>query len=214
MQLKNLAKKIARRNVGKHTKSKAAKNLPALFFFTDRKKIPNWPEIVLHLPREVAIIVREYDLDESKRLNFIREIQKLTAVTQPKIIVGKSYSLAISSGADGVHYSDLDRFNYKILPPYPKKNFIFTCSCHSELSLKKLQNKGFDMIFYSPIFATNSHPDSLPIGVAKLAKITNQTKIPIAALGGVNQDNIRQLLNGAKIQGIAGINFFADLSRL
>ena len=66
-------------------------------------------------------------------------------------------------------------------------------------------NYGINFLFLSPIFPTNSHPNSKTIGNMRLAKITRELgdKSAIYALGGINLVNIRLLKNTR----IAGFGF-------
>ncbi len=189
------------------------KNLPSLFFFTDRKRFKNIFSVIAKLPKGTAIVVREYDLDYQQRLIFALKVKSLALENSLKIIIGKNLSLALEIKADGVHFSDLDIswMNYLRHKNSARKNFIFTCSCHQVSSLIKAEKSGFDAVFYSPIFPTKSHLGQSSIGVLKLAKIALKIQIPIFALGGINHENI-SLLRGCKITGIAGIGLFESKS--
>lgn len=185
------------------------KALPKLFFFTDRKQFLDIFAVIKSMPDDkAAIIIREYDLSRLERMEFARKIIKIAKEKSLLVLIGKDLKMAQNLKADGVHFSDHDCYLTKYQKFKTKKNFIFTCSIHSARSLKKAQNSLFDVVFYSPIFATKTHPNQKPAGVFSLAKIALKSKIPLYALGGINLDNLKQLKN-CHISGIAGISIFS-----
>ncbi len=189
-------------------KSPLVKKLPKMFFFTDRKRVKNIFAVVENLPKNSAIIIREYDLDEPQRLDFAQEIMAIAKKKSLKVLVGKNWQLAVKIKADGVHFSDWEPM--KQLPKHRNnqpKDFLVSYSCHSEKAVRKAQKYGCDLIFYSPIFATKSHLGQRPIGSLKLRNLASKTTTPIYALGGVNEKNIQTLIN-SHIAGIGGISMF------
>jgi thiamine-phosphate pyrophosphorylase len=65
-----------------------------------------------------------------------------------------------------------------------------------------------DLVFLSPIFATNSHPGARPLGPLafnRLAKLASPSRI--IALGGMNRRNA-QMLSPRLIHGWAAIDAF------
>ncbi|MCE3255203.1 MAG: thiE1 [Rickettsiaceae bacterium] len=197
-----LARKLAAKpKLGEH------KNLPEMFFFTDRKRVKDIFSVVENLPKNSAVIIREYDLSEEKRLDFA---QKIIAIARKnrrknlKILVGKNYSLARKIKADGVHFSDQNQVQ---LPAKTNKKMIFSYSCHYPKSVSKAKKLDCDLVFYSPIFVTNSHPEAKPVGLPQLRKFIRQSQIPTYALGGIDEKNIR-LLKDTGVAGIGGISIF------
>ena len=64
---------------------------------------------------------------------------------------------------------------------------------------------GADVLFLSPVFATRSHPDAQPLGLARFAWLVRRTPLPVIALGGMNARRGRRLASfGA--YGWAGID--------
>lgn len=189
-------------------------------FFTSRNKISNPLKIIKFLPKNSAIIFREYDLPENLRLNeaqkFFSEIKKFPE-KKLKFIVGKDLDLALKLKAHGVHISDNDfekfsNFNKKNLP----KNFITSIAIHNFRNFSYAQKNNIDWVFFSPIFATTSHPNQPNIGLIKLSRFLIKTKYfvnsknfkpRIFALGGINFSNIK-LVRSLKIAGFGAIDLF------
>lgn len=59
-------------------------------------------------------------------------------------------------------------------------------SCHNIGDLELAEQQGFDYAFLSPIFATQSHPDAIPLGMDLLEEACERIQIPIIALGGMD----------------------------
>jgi thiamine monophosphate synthase len=193
-------------------------------FFTDRKKISEPEKILSRLPKNSAIIFREYDLPKNERENLAKNFKEKNDKFSKKncrFIIGKDFALAKKIKADGVHFSDVDKnilpfiLQKKSLP----KNFIFSLSIHHEKSwalVKKLQP---DLVFFSPIFKSSSHINQSPIGLIKFSSLLIKNKyyccknknsvIRIYGLGGIkfsNLKNIRKL----GIAGFGAIELFKN----
>ncbi len=178
-------------------------------FFTDRKRCGDLKLAIKNLPKNSAVIFREYDLESKEREKLAREIIKACRAKNHKIIIGKDLALARKLRADGVHFSDRDKLPLQIFnrQNQPQK-FIFSFACHNFLSVLKSRQLKADLVFISPIFTTKSHLNAEPLGLGRLSRIIRISKIPVFALGGVNEKNIHTLQKlGA--QGFGGIEIFS-----
>jgi thiamine monophosphate synthase len=183
-------------------------------FFTDRKKISNFAEVIKILPKNSIIIIREYDLDQNSREDFAQKVINLARPKGLRIVIGKDFSLAKKLKADGVHFSDFDKLPLQFFNKNSfEKKFIFSLACHSEKSFLKLQKLKPTIIFLSPIFTTTSHADTKTVGLINLAKIafknrnSNYFAPQFYALGGINSQNIMSLRK-LPIYGFGAIDFF------
>jgi thiamine-phosphate pyrophosphorylase len=210
-------------NIAK-TNPQMTKNLPKMFFFTNRKRVENIFDVVANLPKNSGIIIREYDLKYSDRLEFAQKISALAFKNGQMVLVGKDIGLAKEIGADGIHFSDFDDDIFLERTPHrrrptlrgapnssSKKSFlpkmILSYSCHHPKSLSKAKKLKADLVFFSPIFSTKSHPNKKPVGVFALRNFVKKTNIPVFALGGIDKKNVK-LLAGSNICGIGGISIF------
>lgn len=201
--------------IGSNHKLKRPKSLPSVlppyFFFTDRAKFNDIFSIIKNLPKNTAIIIREYDLDDQKRLEFalkVIEVARQEYKKSLKVLVGKNLKMAVAIKADGVHFSDQDHhYPHKNINIKNIKNFLFTYACHRPQSINCATRHNYDLVFYSPIFNTKSHPHAKPLGTLQLRKITLKSKVPVYALGGIDENNIKQLI-GCNIAGIGAISLF------
>lgn len=87
--------------------------------------------------------------------------------------------------------------------PFPGQRWL-AASCHSAEELALAARMGVDFVTLSPLQATQTHPEAVPLGWDKAAELLRQCNIPAYLLGGVGpQDRERARQTGA--QGVAGI---------
>jgi thiamine monophosphate synthase len=193
------------------------------FFFSDFAKYPNYQNIITNLDDEVGIIFREYHLASDEKIELAKKIKNNIKNTHQKnrkiLIIGKDYQLFKKIKADGIHFSDFD-FRKRLIGEFllkTKKNarrkIIFSISCHSEKSINKAIRLKPDIIFLSPIFKTNTHLETKPIGIKKFLEIRSRLKkldnnqALILPLGGINKRNIR-FVNKNNLAGFAATQLF------
>lgn len=170
--------------------------------FTNFEKFPNFQNTISRLPKNSAVIFREYNLNKTKRQELALKIQKICKKYQHKFIVAKDLQLALKLKADGIHFSDHD----KVSKTKKIKNLITTLSCHNLKNIK--MSKNFDFLFFSPVFLTSSHPELPAKGILQLKKAINSTSKPIFALGGIKNKNINKVTHYCS--GIGGIEIFEE----
>jgi thiamine-phosphate pyrophosphorylase len=179
-------------------------------FFTNRKRCDDLSLVIKKLPKNSAVIFREYDLESKEREILAQKLFAICQAKNHKFLIGKNLELARKLRADGVHFSDKDLLPLEVFnrQNWPEK-FIFSFACHNFLSVIKSQQLGADMIFVSPIIASKSHPDVVPLGLRELSRIVRVSKIPVFALGGVGAKNIH-LLKKLGVAGFGGIGIFCE----
>lgn len=92
----------------------------------------------------------------------------------------------------------------------PIKNHRWlAASCHTLEDVVKAQSIDVDFVVVSPVKATASHPEATPLGWRGLHAITEQTLLPVYALGGMTRTDLEMSwAHGA--QGIAAIRGIWD----
>jgi len=80
-------------------------------------------------------------------------------------------------------------------------------SCHDVEELERAAALGADFATLSPVCATASHPDAMPLGWVRLAEWIAHARLPVYALGGVGPDDLERA-RAAGAQGVAGIRAF------
>jgi len=87
------------------------------------------------------------------------------------------------------------------------ENKLLGASTHDLDEALKAQAMGVDFVVISPVQATQTHPDTVPIGWEVAIEVVNKLNIPVYFLGGMTIDDLDRTLEiGA--QGIAGVSAF------
>ena len=134
-------------------------------------------------------------------LNILKKVKKITKKYRVKLILNDNPYLALKSNVDGCHIGQLDT-KVSIARKILKKK-ILGVTCHSSLNLiRKAENFNADYIGVGSFFKSKLKPKAKKAKIIDLKKIRDKTKLPIVAIGGVNQKNYKKLLN-------SGANYIA-----
>ncbi len=139
-----------------------------------------------------AFQLRQKDLTVRQIINLGEKIKKI--IEQYKDIyffVNDRIDIALALGANGIH---LNKNSIPIKAIKEKYREIITFySSHSYEEALDAEKNGADAITFSPIFKTKNQ--DFEQGLEPLKKIINNTKIPVFALGGINNSNIQTIRN-------------------
>jgi thiamine-phosphate pyrophosphorylase len=134
-----------------------------------------------------------------------RVIRVLTKKTGTLFMVNDRLDVALACGADGVHLGQDDMrasVARQIAPP----GFIIGISVGTVDEAVRAEREGADYIAVSPVFLTASKGDAGPgHGLDTLRKIRNKVRIPVIAIGGISQENVRDVV-AAGADGVAVIS--------
>jgi thiamine-phosphate pyrophosphorylase len=179
-------------------------NFPPLLLMTDTKRLPDPSAYIPHLPKGSAIIIRHFTTKE--KTNLVFKIKSLCKRHKVKLLLSDDVKAAIKLGLDGVHFSEKKARRHLVKPPYAAaKKFIFTSACHSLWALKRAERTDLDAVLISPVFATQSHPDTKGLGALRFQCLATQTHLKCYALGGITPQTA-QRLSSSKAYGFAGIS--------
>jgi 8-oxo-dGTP diphosphatase len=128
------------------------------------------------------IQVREKQLSIAQQKNFA---MRLIAAARPygaKIIVNGDENLARTVNADGLHLSS------QLLMSVANKPDGLLCgaSCHNAEELSRASELGLDYAVLGAVQKTASHPDATLLGWEQFAKLTQDSPLPVYALGGMS----------------------------
>jgi thiamine-phosphate pyrophosphorylase len=80
---------------------------------------------------------------------------------------------------------------------------VRSAPAHDLAEIRAAERAGADFVFLSPVFPTRSHPGAEPLGPHRFAALACATRLPVIALGGMDEKRVRGL-RGA--YGWAGID--------
>ncbi|MHB1679912.1 MAG: thiamine phosphate synthase [bacterium] len=147
-----------------------------------------------------AFQLRQKDLTVRQIISLGEKIKKI--IEQYKDIyffVNDRIDIALALEADGVHLNK-NSIPIKAIKEKYREIIIFYSS-HSYEEALDAEKNGADAITFSPIFKTKNQ--DFEQGLEPLKKIIDNTKIPVFALGGINNNNIKAIRNaGTKYAAI------------
>ena len=151
---------------------------------------------VLSLAKELnkagANIIQLRDKTATKKavLKKALSLNKFLKNTSTIFIVNDYADIAKASGSDGLHIGQND-IPIKIARTILGKKKLIGVSCASLKQALKAQEEGADYIGVGPVFKTKTKTDAAPIGKELLKIISAKIKIPIFAIGNINQSNLK-----------------------
>ncbi len=151
-----------------------------------------------------VIQLREKQLSKRERLEFGREVRRLTREEGVLFIVNDDVDLALILDADGVHLGQDDIPIQHARPLMGDK--IIGVSTHSLEQVERAVRQGADYIGFGPIFDTRTKEDREPVvGLGLLARVKDICPVPYVAIGGITRENLPSVIN-------AGCNRVAIIS--
>jgi len=138
-----------------------------------------------------------------KILSISKKIKKITKKYNVKFIINDDPNLAVETNAEGCHIGQKD-FNIKKARKI-LKNKILGVTCHNSIKLvKKAIREGADYVALGSFFKTKTKKVKFIVNLSILKKVKKFSKIPIVAIGGINDSNYRKvLLNNANFLAIS-----------
>lgn len=135
-----------------------------------------------------------------------RTLRRLTADANALFSVNRSFSVALQSGADGVHLPEEERGKESEAEP---RELLIGRSVHSVERAVQAVQAGCDYLMVGTLFETSSHPGKEPEGLRLLEAIREQVALPLIGIGGITPERARECLR-AGAGGIAAISAFTQ----
>ena len=144
--------------------------------------------------------LREKNLDEDAFVKEAIEVKKLCHRYNVPLIINDNVSVALKSGADGVHVGLEDTPVSEIRKVVPR-DFIVGATCKTVEQAKIAEKSGADYMGVGAVFPSSTKENALRITTEQLKEICSSVSIPAVAIGGITAENVMEI----KGEGIAGI---------
>ena len=148
--------------------------------------------------------LREKHLPSGEFLAEACEVKKLCAKYDVPLIINDNTEIALSCGADGVHIGQ-DDGSVAEVRKMAGNRLVIGVSAHNVGEAMAAEKAGADYLGSGAVFgsATKSNVRVLPLETLK--NICSGVKIPVVAIGGINETNMISLA-GTGINGVAVIS--------
>lgn len=136
--------------------------------------------------------LREKDLNGRSLYNLALEFRRLTEAAGALLIIDDRLDIALACAADGVHLGQEDlpvEVARQIAP-----DLIIGASTHSLEEALTAQEQGASYVNIGPIFATQTKPGVIPLGLEAIDRIAPRLRIPWTTMGGITRANIAQVV--------------------
>ena len=175
--------------------------LPSMLFLTDDVRTPDPVVSITNLPRDTGVIFRHYNHPDRELL--AASCAEVCRKQRRFFSVAGDGRLALCVGAQGVHLPERLLHLAPRIKDFAPRLFI-TAAVHSKRALLYAHQCGAHAALASPVFPTTSHPDARTLGPVHLARWSQDTSLPLYALGGIDQSSA-QRIKGTGVVGIAAI---------
>lgn len=151
------------------------------------------------------IQLRDKKISKESYLQLAKKIAAMSRRAGATFILNDYWDLVEEVGADGVHLGqeDLAKLTVKKVREKIGADKIIGISTHSLEQALTAAKAGADYISCGPIFKTPSKPLGQPVGLKLLKKVLASVKVPVVAIGGIDETNV------AEIRQVGGQRFAA-----
>jgi len=123
------------------------------------------------------------------------------------LLINDDIDLCLRSGADGVHLGQADCSLAKARRALGR-HAIIGISCHARTDLAEAaQREGASYVALGRFFPSRTKPDAPPASLDDLRRIRSRITLPLVAIGGINAENGKPLVE-------AGIDMLAAIHHL
>lgn len=177
-----------------------------LYFITDRNL--NKDSIIDDVEKAVKAGVkivqyRDKDIPPKYQVQIGKQLKEVCK-DKALLIINDRVDITLAVDADGVHVGQDD------MPVNEARKLlgdkVIGITVHNVEEALEAEKSGFDYISASPIFHTTTKLDAgKPAGIKLIEDIKSKVKIPVVAIGGINQENMEDVLK-AGADGVAMIS--------
>ncbi|MBF0444140.1 MAG: thiamine phosphate synthase [Magnetococcales bacterium] len=195
--------------------------IPKLLLITDLQVCPDLQHGVAQAltggVKHVLLRIKN-SKDKNSLGQWAKKLHILTQKQKAHLLISGDIDVALAFNNVGLHLPDRAITTQKARKLLGN-NRLLGRSCHNLIGALSAIKEGADYITLSPLFATKSHPQAIPLGLEQFAAIKEKIPGPVLALGGINGENTPAAISAgaygvALIRGILGEPSPKDAARI
>jgi thiamine-phosphate pyrophosphorylase len=145
--------------------------------------------------------LREKNVTSREFYAIAEKIKAITDKYNVPLIINDRLDIALAVGACGVHIGQSD-MPCIIARQVLGKDKIIGVSVHTLEEALEAEKDGADYLGCGAVFSTSTKKDATDVSYDELKEIKARVKIPVVAIGGINEKNLAQL-KYTNIDGVA-----------
>jgi len=147
--------------------------------------------------------LRDKQRQKGLQLTVARRLKEVCAQAGVPLIINDHLDLALAAEADGLHVGQKDLPVSIVRRLMPQA--IIGCSTNNVEEAVRAQADGASYVSVGRLFPTDSKADTRPATLETLRAIKQAVHIPVAAIGGISEENIDAVLEtGADLIAVIG----------
>lgn len=168
--------------------------LRGLYLVIDTSVIAYPLSVIAEVINASNVTIVQYRNKHQNKSEFYRDASHLkNLLDKNKVYIINDHIDVALDLADGIHLGQddfpLDRIRH-IVPD----TFIYGISCHNQAEAAAAQTAGATYLSIGCLHPTNSKPDVTPTSLKTLEDVCKTSSIPVCAIGGMNQNNIDEVV--------------------
>ncbi len=152
-----------------------------------------------------ARLIQYRDKINTRRVMYenAKHLREITAQAGATLIINDQIDLALAVSADGVHLGQND------LPIHAARKMlgrkaVVGISTHTLEQAVAAELEGADYIGFGPLFKTTTKNDAnAPTGISPIVEISQRVKIPLVAIGGIEQAHLPEIFSAGATSVVA-----------
>lgn len=136
-----------------------------------------------------VVQLREKDCTGREFLQIAKDVKQITDAYEIPLIINDRIDIAMAVDADGVHLGQSDIPAHTARELLGPDKIIGVSAYNKELAVEA-QKEGADYLGVGDVFGTSTKAGTHHVEIDILREICNAVKIPVVAIGGVNQSNV------------------------
>lgn len=153
--------------------------LPRPWLMTDEGQGERLWAALERLPSGSGVVFRHYGLAKKERQLLLERVRRVARRKRLVLLVAGEQQLR----GDGVHGLRARR----------RAPGLRSAPVHNLPEIRSAERAGADILFLSPVFPTRSHPGARTLGRLRFGLLARRTKLPVIALGGMDERRVRGL---------------------
>jgi thiamine-phosphate pyrophosphorylase len=139
------------------------------------------------------IQLRDKRREKGAQLEAARRLMRVCSAPNLRLIINDHADVAVAAGADGVHLGQKD-LPTAVVRRRLMRQGIIGCSANNVEEALRAQADGADYVSVGRLFPTTSKEDIRPATLETLRAVKKAVSIPVAAIGGITEENIDAVL--------------------